>query len=131
MESIEKLVREHRALKSQIDELKARLAEVSDAIAKQAVFPEGKNTAVASFGGVKVKVQRRTTYYWDQDKLNNARLALGDETYLRLFRFKWEHNKKALDGFLANAPEEQKRPVEDALTVKKAFTVSTEAEDVL
>ena len=129
MESIEALVREHHALKSQLDELKARLSEVSDAIAKQAVFPEGKNTANASFGGVKVKVQRKTSYYWDQDKLNNARLALGDETYLRLFRYKWEHNKKALDGFLANAPETQKRPVEDALTVKKSFAVSTEVED--
>jgi len=128
MESIESLVGEHFALKSQIDELKSRLAEVSEAIAKQAVFPEGKNTANASIAGYKVKVQRKTTYSWDQDKLNNARLALGDETYLRLFRYKWEHNKKALDGFLANAPETQKRPVENALTVKKSFSVSTEPE---
>ena len=128
MESIEALVKEHYSLKTQIDELKTRLAEVSENIAKQAVFPDGKNTANASFGGYNVKVQRRTTYYWDQDKLNNARLALGDEMYLRLFRFKWEHNKKALDGFLANAPEKQKRCVEDALTVKKSFTVSTEPE---
>jgi len=128
MESIESLVREHYELKAQIDELKARLADVSDAIAKQAVFPEGKNTASASFGGLKVKVQRKETYSWDQAKLNTARFALGDEKFLNLFRYKWEANKRALDGFMANAPEEQKRPVEDALTVKKSFSVSTEPE---
>ena len=129
MESIEALVREHHALKSQIDELKARLSEVSDAIAKQAVFPEGKNTANASFGGVKVKVQRKETYTWDQVKLGNARFALGDEKFLQLFRYKWEANKRALDGFLANASEGEKRPVEDALTIKKSFSVSTEPEE--
>lgn len=128
MESIESLVREHYELKTQIDELKARLGEVSDAIAKQAVFPEGKNTASASFGGLKVKVQRKETYSWDQAKLNTARFALGDEKFLNLFRYKWEANKRQLDGFMANAPEEQKRPVEDALTVKKSFSVSTEPE---
>ena len=128
MESIESLVREHYELKTQIDELKARLADVSDAIAKQAVFPEGKNTASASFGGFKVKVQRKETYSWDQAKLNTARFALGDEKFLNLFRYKWEANKRQLDGFMANAPEEQKRPVEDALTVKKSFSVSTEPE---
>ena len=128
MENLENLVGEHHALKTQIDELKARLAEVSDAIAKQAVFPGGKNTATASVGGYKVKVSRKETYAWDQDKLNNARLALGDETYLRLFRFEWKHNKKALDGFLANAMDEQKRPVVEAMTVKKSFSVSTEPE---
>ena len=129
MESIEALVKEHFALKSQIDELKARLCEVSDAIAKQAVFPEGKNTATAVFGGVKVKVQRKETYTWDQAKLNTARFALGDEKFLHLFRYKWEANKRVLDGFMANASEEQKRPVEDALTIKKSFSVSTEPEE--
>lgn len=129
MESIEALVREHYELKTQIDELKSRLGEVSDAIAKQAVFPEGKNTASASFGGLKVKVQRKETYSWDQAKLNTARFALGDEKFLNLFRYKWEANKRQLDGFMANAPEEQKRPVEDALTVKKSFSVSTEPEE--
>jgi hypothetical protein len=128
MESIESLVKEHFAIKSQIDELKARLSEVSDQIAKQAVFPEGKNTASASFDGIKVKVQRKEAYTWDQAKLNTARFALGDEKFLNLFRYKWEANKRALDGFMANASEEQKRPVEDALTVKKSFSVSTEPE---
>jgi hypothetical protein len=128
MEDLASLVRERHELKIQVDELKARLAEVSDAIARKAVFPEGKNTATASIGGYKVKVQRKETYVWDQDRLNNARLALGDETYLRLFRFEWKHNKKALDGFLANALEEQKRPIEDAMTIKKTFSISTEPE---
>lgn len=128
MQDLSALVREHHEIKAQIDELKTRLAEVSDAIAKQAVFPEGKNTASASVNGWKVKVQRKMTYSWDQNKLNNARLLLGDETYLRLFRYEWKHNKKALDGFLANAPEAQKRPVEDAMTVKKSFSISTEPE---
>lgn len=128
MQDLSTLVREHHEIKAQIDELKTRLAEVSDAIAKQAVFPEGKNTASASVNGWKVKVQRKMTYSWDQNKLNNARLLLGDETYLRLFRYEWKHNKKALDGFLANAPEAQKRPVEDAMTVKKSFSISTEPE---
>lgn len=128
MESIEALAKEHYELKSQIDGLKARLAEVSEAIAKQAVFPEGKNTANAVFGNVKVKVQRKETYSWDQNKLGNARFALGDERFLKLFRYKWEANKKTLDGFLLNAPEHEKRPVEDALTIKKSFAVSTEPE---
>ena len=129
MESIESLVKEHLELKSQIDELKARLSDVSEKIAKQAVFPEGKNTASASIGGYKVKVQRKETYSWDQAKLNTARFALGDEKFLHLFRYKWEANKRALDGFMANASEEQKRPVEDALTIKKSFSVSTELEE--
>ena len=129
MESIETLVKEHYAIKSQIDELKARLSDVAEQIARQAVFPEGKNTANASFGGVKVKVQRKETYTWDQAKLGNARFALGDEKFLQLFRYKWEANKRALDGFLANASEGEKRPVEDALTIKKSFSVSTEPEE--
>ena len=128
MESIEALVKEHHSVKAEIDKLKAYLASLSEEIAKRAVFPEGKNTASASIGGYKVKVQRKETYSWDQAKLNTARFALGDEKFLHLFRYKWEANKRALDGFMANASEEQKRPVEDALTIKKSFSVSTEPE---
>ena len=128
-EDLASLAREHYETKAEIDRLKKRLAELADAIASQAVFPQGKNTANCNAGGVHVKVQRKEVQSWNQDRLNEARLRLGDETFLRLFRFEWKADKRQVDGFLANAPAESRRFVEDALTTKIGYQVSTVLEE--
>ena len=128
-EDLASLAREHLSTKMEIDRLKKRLAELADAIASQAVFPQGKSTANANAGGVHVKVQRKEVQSWNQDRLNEARHRLGDETFLRLFRFEWKADKRQVDGFLANAPKEARRYVEDALMTKIAYQVSTSLEE--
>jgi len=127
-EDLASLAREHLATKLEIDRLKKRLAELADAIAQQAVFPQGKSTANASAGGVHVKVQRKEVQSWNQDRLNEARHRLGDETFLRLFRFEWKADKRQVDGFLLNAPAESRRFIEAALTTKTAYQVTTAPE---
>ena len=128
-EDLASLAREHLSTKLEIDRLKKRLAELADAIASQAVFPQGKSTANANAGGVHVKVQRKEVQSWNQDRLNEARARLGDETFLRLFRFEWKADKRQVDGFLLNAPAESRRFIEDALTTKTSYQVSTSPEE--
>lgn len=65
------------------------------------VFPQDKKTLYYEQDNFIVKVVKKETLKWDQEKLNKARLFLGDETFLSLFYFEWKHkHRSVLDYFL-------------------------------
>lgn len=120
------LVSRHLELKEAMARLKAELADIDDEIVRAVPIPEGKQSTALEAGGHKVRVAASTRYKWDQGKLDMARLALGDEKFLRLFGYEWKGRKKEVDGFLANAPEPMARKVRDALTVMTSYSVTVE-----
>lgn len=128
---ISELIKTGAQLKNELDNIQARLKEINQQIFEQTTFANGKNTVNTQAGNINAKIQRKETYSWDQVKLDTARQILGDSKFLEIFAFKWkESSKKAIDGFLAHAPAEQKKPVMDALTIKPSFSVTYEVTDV-
>lgn len=130
MADIETLIHEGAKLKAEIDALQIQYKEINQQIFEQTTFANGKNTATTQAGNIIAKIQRKETYTFDQEKLDAVRQFLGDAKFMELFTFKWQALKKNLDGFLANAPAEQKKPVMDALTIKPSFSVTYEVTDV-
>lgn len=130
MANIETLIHEGAKLKAEIDALQIQYKEINQQIFEQTTFANGKNTATTQAGNIIAKIQRKETYTFDQEKLDAVRQFLGDTKFMELFTFKWQTLKKNLDGFLAHAPAEQKKPVMDALTIKPSFSVTYEVTDV-
>lgn len=131
MADINDLIQAGAKLKAEIDALQLQLKDINQQIFEQTTFANGKNTVNTQAGNINAKIQRKETYAWDQAKLDAARQTLGDSKFLEIFAFKWkESSKKAIDGFLAHAPEEQKKPVLAALTIKPSYSVSYEVTDV-
>ena len=123
--TVSELIMRGASLKAQIDALKKQLEHVNDQIAAQAVFGKTATAYVSGEGcPVQARVVLRTTEKWDQDKLNAARVKLGDNVFLPLFRFKWEARKKDVDAFLTYAPQEQSACIRDALTTSTATSVT-------
>lgn len=119
------LKQQEEILKAQANEIKEQINSLEQEIGKTAVFPQGKKTSNYEQDGFSVKVERKETLKWDQDKLNKARAELGDDTFLRLFKFEWKHKQKAvLDEFLAN--DANAKHLKDALTISDKFSVSIE-----
>lgn len=119
------LKQQEEILKAQANEIKEQINSLEQEIGKTAVFPQGKKTSNYEQDGFSVKVEHKETLKWDQDKLNKARAELGDDTFLRLFKFEWKHKQKAvLDEFLAN--DANAKPLKDALTIFDKFSVSIE-----
>lgn len=113
------LVREGSAIKAQIDVSQARLKEINARLAEIAEYKPGAKTGMVIGSGVQAKVQLKEYEKWDQEKLEQARALLGDELFFRLFRWEFSpRSKRELDGFLGFAPENHRRAVLDALTVK-------------
>ena len=128
---ISELIKTGAQLKTELDNIQARLKEINQEIFEKTTFANGKNTVNTQVGNINAKIQRKETYAWDQAKLDEARQILGDAKFMRIFAFKWkESSKKTIDGFLANAPEEQKKPVMNALTIKPSFSVTYEVLNV-
>lgn len=126
MENLENLARAAYQLHADIDAKRKELKDIEAQIAAQAVFPEGRKTASTTVGNFSVKVQKTERYKWDPSKLSLARTTLGDAKFLKLFSYEWKAKKTALDGFLENAPEEQRKSIEDAMTVISGCSVSVE-----
>lgn len=120
------LKQQEEILKAQANDIKEQITLLEQEIGKTAVFPDGKKTSNYEQDGFSVKVERKETLKWDQDKLNKARAELGDGIFLRLFKFEWKHKQKAvLDEFLAHDAKAQ--TIQDALTIKNNFSVSIES----
>ena len=130
MELVE-LIQEGAKLKAELDAIQLKLRDVNQEIFEKTQFLDGKNTVNTKAGSITAKIQKKETYAWDQAKLDAARNIIGDAKFMEIFAFKWkESSKKTLDGFLAHAPDEQKKPVLAALTIKPSYSVSYEVQDV-
>ena len=125
------LIQAGAKLKNEIDALQLQLKDINQQIFEKTTFVDGKNTVNTKAGSITAKIQKKETYAWDQAKLDAARNIIGDAKFMEIFAFKWkESSKKTLDGFLAHAPDEQKKPVLAALTIKPSYSVSYEVQDV-
>lgn len=125
------LIQAGAKIKAEMDALQLQLKDINQGIFEKTTFLDGKNTVNTKAGNITAKIQKKETYAWDQAKLDAARQILGDAKFLEVFVFKWkESSKKVLDGFLAHAPDEQKKPVLAALTIKPSYSVSYEVQDV-
>ena len=125
------LIQAGAKIKAEMDALQLRLKDINQEIYEKTTFIDGKNTVNTKAGNITAKIQKKETYAWDQAKLDAARNIIGDAKFMEVFAFKWkESSKKTLDGFLAHAPDEQKKPVLAALTIKPSYSISYEVQDV-
>jgi len=125
------LIQAGAKIKAEMDALQLRLKDINQEIYEKTTFIDGKNTVNTKSGNITAKIQKKETYAWDQAKLDAARNIIGDAKFMEVFAFKWkESSKKTLDGFLAHAPDEQKKTVLAALTIKPSYSVSYEVQDV-
>lgn len=115
---IQVLAHEFIANKQKMDALKERNAEIARMLDGAAKFEDGKATAHILDGELDIKVTRKMNTTFDQEALNAARVELGDGTFLKVFRWKWEPNKKQLDAFLEMAPPSQSDMIRRAMTTK-------------
>ena len=123
---LEQAITEAVAVKRQMEELKSRYADLQAEIIAMVRIPEGKRTGYAESGNVRARVQVTEKYKWDQEKLNAARAAMGDNAFLKAFTFEWKPvDKKAVDIFLSRyATPEQKTLILNAMTVESRSTLS-------
>lgn len=123
---LEQAITEAVAVKHQMEELKSRYADLQAEIIAKVQIPEGKRTGYAESGNVRARVQVTEKYKWDQEKLNAARAAMGDNAFLKAFTFEWKPvDKKAIDIFLQRyATPEQKTLIMNAMTVESRSSLS-------
>jgi len=123
---LEQAITEAVAVKRQMEELKSRYADLQAEIIARVQIPEGKRTGYAESGNVRARVQVTEKYKWDQEKLNAARAAMGDNAFLKAFTFEWKPvDKKAIDIFLQRyATPEQKTLIMNAMTVESRSSLS-------
>ena len=112
------LAHEFMANKQKMDALKERNAEIARIFSSEAKFEAGKSTAHIVDGELDIKVTRKENVTFDQNALNAARAELGDDTFLKVFKWKWEPNKKQLDAFLEMAPPSQSDMIRRTMTTK-------------
>ncbi len=123
---LEQAITEAVAVKRQMEELKSRYADLQAEIIAKVQIPDGKRTGYAESGNVRARVQVTEKYKWDQEKLNAARAAMGDNAFLKAFTFEWKPvDKKAIDIFLQRyATPEQKTLITNAMTVESRSSLS-------
>lgn len=114
------------ALKAKQKLIKEKMNVITEKISQNAQFPGNKKTTYETNHGFKTKIEKKEDFSWNQEALNEARMTLGDEMFLTLFKFEWKHvSKPSIEQFLTG---KQKQVLEDALTIKTTFAVSIEKE---
>lgn len=104
-------------------ELREEISSIELEIGNSVVFPQDKKTLYYEQDNFIVKVAKKETLKWDQEKLNKARLFLGDETFLSLFYSEWKHkHRSVLDYFLKKNINAEL--IEDALSISNKFDVT-------
>lgn len=120
MENIDDLMMRALEIKRQKQALEDELNDIGKKISAAARFPEGKHTAHVEGLHARATVSIRTSEKWDQKKLNNARSAVGDDVFLKAFRFEWKkRSNKELNLALSGVSEEQRKLVLSALSTTK------------
>lgn len=121
------LLREAAQLDADIKTKTARLRDLKGQIA-DAAEKNGKTGKVTA-GGYAAKVQQKENVTWDQAKLEQARLAIGNDAFFRTFKWEFKpENKKKLDAFLDYGEPAHVQIVQSAMTVKPgAPSVTIEA----
>lgn len=118
---MKELCAEYLQNKLTIDSLQKRNREIASMMEEKAVF-NGKSTGHVSVDGYKVTLTRRMNITWNQDKLNNARVLLGDEEFSKVFTYEFGPRSKAvLDTYLELNPQNQQL-ILDAKTDKPGQT---------
>lgn len=114
------LIREGARLKGIIDEATVSLRDINRQLAEQATFPEGKNTARLSGAGFNVTIQKKAYTKYDQDKLDAARKAMGNDLFLKPFTYEFKpRSKKELDAFMAYGDPGQAAMIREAMTISE------------
>lgn len=115
---ISEKIRQAMILKAEIDNKKKQLAGIHQELAILAEYKEGSQTGHIYTEHYHVKVALKKNIKWDQQKLNEARTALGDKDFFSVFGWKFEPKGKALlDAFLADSDTARTAPVLAAMTV--------------
>ena len=94
------LLMEGYNLKRRMDADKARLAAINQQLARLAEYRDGSATGHIYAGDMHAKVVQRSNVKWHQPELEQARKAMGDDAFFKVF--KWEYkplSAKALNGF--------------------------------
>ncbi|WP_298031813.1 hypothetical protein [uncultured Desulfovibrio sp.] len=103
--NIDSIVKQYAANKAEDDRLTALNAELAEQMLKAAVFKGDSDTGHLTAGGYKVAITRRINEKWDQDQLQALRKRMG-ESFLGIFKQKFEPDRKALRGFFAACADE-------------------------
>lgn len=125
LQELYSLKQQKEVLDAQLKGIKEQIADIELEIGNSTVFPQDKKMLSYNQDNFAVKIEKKETLKWDQDKLNQARITLGDDTFLNLFGFEWKHKQKAvLDNFIKT--DARAKVVQDALTITHKFNVSIE-----
>lgn len=113
-------------LKCRIAQQTSDLKELQKLIEERCTFPEGRQTAHIFGAGYDVTVQQRTNTKWDQKKLEEARKAMGNDEFFKVFAWEFKpQSAKQLDAFLSFGSSDHARLVLDARTVTKGASQFT------
>lgn len=124
-----KFIIEAYRLQEEINEKKTKLAQLKEQIANEAVFEPNCATCTQYFdnGCIRVKTSNRKVYKWDQKKLEEARKQMGNQEFLKVFKYEFSTiSSRKLDAFLGFAPQDQKDLVTNAAEVKTYRLVTIE-----
>lgn len=123
MKNLFELEKQKANLKSQLAQLEEKIKTEQSLYAEKIVFKDNKKTGYLEQDGFKLKMEKKETITWDQEKLRALRIQLTDEVFRPYFKFEWKHaDKKALDIFIKTP---QGAPLMDAMTIKttNSFTL--------
>lgn len=127
---IDTLIKKGMELRCAVDSLKAQLDDINRQIADMAVFADGRNTAWVCGTEYKARVVNRVYEKWDQALLNEARSAMGEETFALLFKQVWEPvSRRDVQGFLTHGPAELAARLREARSEKVTASVSFVTQD--
>jgi hypothetical protein len=103
--NIDTIVQQYAANKAEADRLTAINAELAEQMFKAAVFKGDSDTGHLTAGGYKVAITKRINEKWDQYQLQALHKRMG-ESFLGIFKQKFEPDRKALRVFFAACADE-------------------------
>lgn len=112
------LIDEAAALDNEIRQKTEQLRELKKTLAEAAIYRDGSKTGRLVSTNFEVTIQQRDNVKWDQTKLNEARLAMGDAAFFKIMKWTFEPTSaKTLNGFLEFGDQGQAGLIAAARTV--------------